>query len=95
LEHEKQGEAHYARRLNGPRPDMAGYWIKPLLAYASIIVAPILSLLFDTRTGGVTDPSGAVWQLHDIRGGDALVDLFTVLPFWLLAVFRSVARVGE
>ena len=87
--------ALYARRLDGPRLDIAGYWIKPLLAYTSIIVAPILGLLFDTHTGGVTDPSGALWQLHDIRAATALVGLFTVLPFWLLAVFRSVARVGE
>jgi uncharacterized membrane protein len=87
--------ALYARRLDGPRLDIAGYWIKPLFAYASIIAAPILSLLFDTHAAAVTDPAGAVWQLHDIRAVTALVGLFTVLPFWLLAVFRSVARVGE
>jgi hypothetical protein len=36
-----------------------------------------------------------VWQLHDIRAVTTLGGLFTVLPFWSLAVFRSVVRVGE
>ena len=87
--------ALYARRLNFLRPEMAGYWIKPLLAYASIVAAPILSLLLDANAAPVTDPNGVVWQHHDIRAVTALVGLFTVLPFWLLALFRSVARVGE
>jgi hypothetical protein len=60
-----------------------------------MIAAPILGLLFNTQTGLVTDPAGAVWQLYDIRAVTALVGLFTVLPFWLLAVFRSIDRVGR
>jgi uncharacterized membrane protein len=87
--------ALYARRLDVARADIAGYWIKPLFAYTSIVAAPILGLLLDTPAAAVTDPTGAVWQLHDIRAVTALVGLFTVLPFWLLAVFRSVVRVGE
>jgi uncharacterized membrane protein len=87
--------ALYARRLDLARPEIPGYWMKPLLAYTSMIAAPILGLLFNTQTGLVTDPAGAVWQLYDIRAVTALVGLFTVLPFWLLAVFRSIDRVGR
>ena len=87
--------ALYARRLDSPHSEIPGYWIKPLLAYSSMIVAPVLSLLLDKQAGSVTDPAGTVWQLHDIRAVTTLVGLFTVLPFWLLAVFLSVRRVRE
>jgi uncharacterized membrane protein len=87
--------ALYARRVDVARLEIPGYWIKPLLAYTSMIVAPILGLLLDTRAGAVTDPAGAVWQLHDIRAVTTLVGLLTVLPFWLMAIFLSVRRVRE
>jgi putative membrane protein len=84
--------ALYVRRLDTWRPKIPGYWIKPLLAYTSMIVAPSLDLLLNTQIGPVTDSAGAVWQIHDIRAVTTLVGLFTLLPFWLLAVFRSVVR---
>ena len=70
--------------------------VRIVLVFVLLAVVSLSAQTFrGTILGTVTDPSGAVWQLHDIRAVTALVGLFTVLPFWLLAVFRSVARVGE
>jgi hypothetical protein len=68
----------------------SGYWITPLLAYTSIIIAPVLSLILNTEpTTVLADPVGHHWQTHDIRSVEALVCLFTALPFWMLAVFKT------
>jgi uncharacterized membrane protein len=81
--------ALYARRRFAPSTKVHGYWATPLLAYTSIIIAPVLSLLLGTESAAVlTDPAGHQWQAHDIRSVAALVCLFTALPFWLLAVFK-------
>jgi uncharacterized membrane protein len=87
--------ALYARRRESHRPIVAGYWMTPLFAYTSIVVAPVISLLFDTQALALTDAAGATWQTHDIHAVTALVGLFTVLPFWLMAVFRSMSPAGE
>ena len=79
--------ALYVRRLRRAPSEMSGYWSQPLFAYISIVIAPVLSLVLDKQVGLVTDPSGGVWRLHDIGAVTALVSLFTVLPFWLLALF--------
>jgi uncharacterized membrane protein len=81
--------ALYARRRFASSTKVHGYWATPLLAYTSIIIAPVLSLLLGTESAAVlTDPAGHQWQAHDIRSVAALVCLFTALPFWLLAVFK-------
>jgi uncharacterized membrane protein len=82
--------ALYARRQVAAYTDVPGYWVTPLFAYSSIIIAPILSLLLGTGpTTTVTDPVGHLWQTQDIRSVAALVCLFTALPFWFLAVFKT------
>jgi uncharacterized membrane protein len=81
--------ALYARRQFATHSKVAGYWATPLFAYTSIIIAPIVSLFFGTElTTVVTDPVGHPWQTQDIRSVVALISLVTVLPFWLLAVFK-------
>jgi uncharacterized membrane protein len=81
--------ALYARRQFATSTKVAGYWATPLFAYTSIIIAPIVSLFFGKElTTVVTDPVGHPWQAQDIRSVGALISLFTVLPFWLLAVFK-------
>jgi len=81
--------ALYARRRFASSTKVHGYWATPLLAYTSIIIAPVLSLLLGTESAAVlTDPAGHQWQAQDIRSVSALVCLFTALPFWLLAVFK-------
>jgi uncharacterized membrane protein len=83
-----QAFALYARHLSAAPDHIPGYWAKPLLAYSSIVIAPILSLTLSSASGAVLDATGHVWQLRDIRAVTALVGIFTLLPFWLLALFR-------
>jgi uncharacterized membrane protein len=83
-----QAFALYARRLSATPDRILGYWAKPLLAYSSIVVAPILSLTLSSASGAVSDATGHAWQIRDIQAVTALVGIFTVLPFWLLALFR-------
>jgi uncharacterized membrane protein len=80
--------ALYARRLSATPDRIPGYWAKPLLAYSSIVIAPILSLTLSSASGAVSDATGHAWQIRDIQAVTALVGIFTVLPFWLLALFR-------
>jgi putative membrane protein len=56
------------------------------------ILAPLLSLVLDSHSTTLADPAGQLWQVRDIRAVTALVGLFTVLPFWLVAIFRTTAR---
>jgi uncharacterized membrane protein len=84
-----QAFALYARRLPAPPDSTPGYWAQPLLAYSSIVIAPILSLTLSSTLGTVLDPTGHAWKVQDIHAVTALVGMFTVLPFWLLALFRA------
>ncbi len=87
--------ALYARGRPASYTKVPGYWITPLFAYTSIIIAPIVSLFLNTEPAAVlTDPVGHPWQTHDIRSVEALVCLFTALPFWILAVFKTGAAGG-
>jgi uncharacterized membrane protein len=81
--------ALYARRRISTSTKVSRYWATPLFAYTSIIIAPILSLLLGTEPATLTDPAGHIWQAQDIRAVAALACLFTALPFWLLAVFKT------
>ena len=87
--------ALYARGQPATYTKVPGYWATPLFAYTSIILAPILSLLLGTEPNTiVTDPAGHLWQAQDVRKVAALVCLFTALPFWLLAVFKTEGASG-
>jgi putative membrane protein len=86
--------ALYVRRTRPAPQHLPGnYWAAPMLAYTSILLAPLLSLMLDSQFTTLADPAGQLWQVHDIRAVTALVGLFTVLPFWLVAVFRTTARI--
>jgi putative membrane protein len=84
--------AIYARRYPAAPGSGATNWWQPLFAYLSIVIAPVLSLLLDSEGGTVTDPAGTVWRVRDIHEVTALVGLFTLLPFWLFAVFKVIQR---
>src|SRR5579862_4539429 len=58
--------ALYLRRLRRAPAELSGFCSQPLFAYVSIVIAPVLSLVFDRQTGIVTDPSGNAWRLGDI-----------------------------
>jgi uncharacterized membrane protein len=81
--------ALYARRRVATVTKVSGYWATSLFAFTSIIIAPILGLLTGADSISVTDATGHPWQTQDIRSVAALVCLFTTLPFWLLAVFKT------
>jgi len=80
---------HARRRRVAPGTGPANSW-QPLFAYLSIVIAPVLGLLFEPQDGFVADQAGAVWQLHAIHEATAVVGLFTLLPFWLLAAFNVI-----
>jgi uncharacterized membrane protein len=85
--------ALYVRRTRpAPKHLPANYWAAPMFAYTSIIVTPLLSLMLDSQSTTLADPAGELWQVRDIHAVTALVGLFTVLPFWLVAVFRTASR---
>jgi putative membrane protein len=88
--------ALYARSRSRSYAKAPGYRITPLLAYTSIIMTPILSLILNTEPATVvTDPVGHAWQTHDIQSVEALVCLFAALPFWSLAVFKTGAAARQ
>jgi uncharacterized membrane protein len=85
--------ALYARRRFTTYVKAPSYWAMPLFAYTSIIIAPILTLLVGAEpTAIVADPVGHLWLTEDIRSVAVVVSLFTALPFWLLAVFKTSAH---
>lgn len=84
--------AIYARQCRAATGGGSKHWWQPLFAYLSIVIAPVLSLLIDSQGGTVTDATGTVWRIGDIHEVTALVGLFTLLPFWLLAVFKAIQR---
>jgi len=88
--------ALYARHL--PRDQKressgSAQWLQALLAYVTILIQPILELLANDQSAPVTDAAGIIWQNHDIRSVGVLIGLFTLVPFGLIALFRS--TVGE
>jgi uncharacterized membrane protein len=85
--------ALYARSKFASYTKTPSYWAMPLFAHTPIVISPILSLLVGTEpSAAVTDPAGHLWQTHDIRSVAALESLFTALPFWLLAIFKTAGR---
>ncbi len=66
------------------------HWHLAVLFYA-VCAAGNLVLLFGTSPGGlavVSDPSGAMWNIRDILGASALVSIFTMGAFALIAWVR-------
>ena len=84
--------AVHARRRRAASGTGSTNWRQPLFAYLSIVIAPVLTLFLDSNDGVVTDPTGTAWPLRDIHEVTALVGLFTLLPFWLFAVFNVMQR---
>jgi hypothetical protein len=68
------------------------------LAIHALCAAGNLLLLFGDPPGGptvVADPSGATWNVRDILGASALVSIFTMGAFALLAWIRLAERNAE
>jgi putative membrane protein len=90
--------ALYLRRrsipLNAPP---STYWHLAVLFYA-LCAAGNLLLLLGTPPGGravVSDPAGATWRVRDILGASALVSIFTMGAFAVLAWVRLAEQTQE
>lgn len=85
---------YFRRRLVVFSPFPSRFWQLAVLFYA-LCAAGNLLLLVGTPLGGlpvVSDPSGATWNVRDIFGASALVSIFTMGAFALLAWIRLKER---
>lgn len=81
--------ALYVRgRPVSPNPLPASYWHQAVSFYAVSAAGNILLALPRTGVSMVSDPSGAQWKVSDITGTCALVSIFTMGVFALLAWVR-------
>jgi len=78
---------HHSKRSSATNQPTA--FAAPLLAYIAILLSPLLHLLIGMQYELVKDPTGNAWQIHDIHVTAALFCMFTLVPIWLLAFFRS------
>ena len=85
------------RRSVAFNPLPASFWQLAVLFYA-LCAAGNLLLLLSSPPGGlavVSDPSGATWNVSDILGASALVSIFIMGAFALLAWIRPGNRSAE
>jgi hypothetical protein len=71
-----------------PEPLPPGYWHVAVLFYAVSAVGNILLALPLTGPSVVSDPTGALWRVSDITGTCALVSIFTMGVFAVMAWVR-------
>jgi uncharacterized membrane protein len=65
------------------------YWLQAVALYAAAAIPALLGPLAHSGVGAVTDMAGTVWRLEDLYLGVALVAIFTMVPFALLAALRA------
>jgi putative membrane protein len=65
------------------------YWLQAVAFYVAGAIPAVLRPLTESAVGAVTDPAGTVWQSADIYLGVALVALFTMVPFAVIAALRA------
>ena len=68
------------------------YWRQAVLFYAVSAAGNILLALPQPGPNAVSDPSGAQWRVHDITAATALVSIFVMGGFALVAWFRLADR---
>jgi uncharacterized membrane protein len=71
-----------------PEPLPPGYWHVAVLFYAVSAVGNILLALPLAGPSVVSDPTGALWRVSDITGTCALVSIFTMGVFAVMAGVR-------
>jgi len=80
--------ALWLRRRELRRPVMTGYWQMAVVFYGVSAAGNLLLLMPRSGMLMVTDPSGVVWRVSDITGACALVSLFTMGAFAVIAWAR-------
>jgi hypothetical protein len=64
------------------------FWAQAIIMYFLLGLRYPLLYLRSTDSGQVTDPTGHVWNTSDIRATAALVAIFTMIAFALIAWLR-------
>jgi uncharacterized membrane protein len=81
--------ALYLRGLStNPEPLPSGYWHVAVLFYAMSAAGNILLALPLAGPSVVSDPTGAQWKVSDITGTCALVSIFSMAAFAVMAWAR-------
>jgi uncharacterized membrane protein len=75
-------------RSASPGPLPVSYWHQPVLFYAASAAGNILLIIPQAALSVVSDPTGTKWKVTDITGTCALVSIFTMGAFALLAWAR-------
>jgi uncharacterized membrane protein len=84
-----QSFALYLNRWPRPRAALPlGYWREPLLFYMVSAAGNLLLVIPRPGPSVVSDPTGTLWKVSDITGTCALVTIFTMGVFALLAWIR-------
>jgi uncharacterized membrane protein len=82
----------FALYLRGRSTDVdtlpSTYWLQAVLFYGASAAGNILLIIPQAGPSVVSDPTGAQWRVSDITGVCALVSLFTMGAFALLAWVR-------
>ena len=71
------------------------YWYQALIFYAVFAAGNLLVLIPHAGLSVVSDPTGRQWKVSDITGTCALVTLFTMGAFLLLAWVRLMDRKAD
>jgi putative membrane protein len=69
-----------------------GFWAQAVVMYFLLGLQYPLLYIGSRETGQVTDPAGQVWNLADIRMTAALIAIFTMIAFSLIAALRLYDR---
>ena len=75
-------------RSTNPDPLPASYWRQAVFFYAASAAGNILLIIPRAGLSLVSDPTGAKWNVSDITGTCALVSIFTMGAFAVLAWAR-------
>jgi len=75
-------------RSTNPDPPPSNYWRQAVLFYAASAAGNVLLVIPRAGPTVVSDPTGAQWRVSDITGTCALVSIFTMGAFALMAWVR-------
>jgi putative membrane protein len=84
-------QSHRAVRENEGR----AFWAQAIVMYFLLGLRYPLVYLSTTDSRQITDPAGHVWSTGDIRATSALVAIFTMIAFSLIAGLRLYGRSGD
>jgi putative membrane protein len=76
------------RRSTGPIPPGPHYWHQAVLLYAVSAAGNIPPALVRPTPSVVADPAGVQWRVHDITAASALVSIFVMGAFAVIAWIR-------